>query len=78
MEIDHCGTAVARIKRCLDLDQATELSIAKLKRPIETGNMATADRMTHAERITDNERLASQVGHTARRSDWSHRSRCEA
>ena len=78
MEVDHRCTAVAGIKRSLDLDQAAELSSAQLQRSIKPGHMATADRVPHAERVTDDEHLASQVRCAGGRSDWPHGSRREA
>ena len=66
VEVDHRRTAIAGIERRLDLDQAAELSSAQFQCSIEPGHMATADRVPHPERVTDDEHLASQVGHAWR------------
>ncbi len=62
MEVDDRRAAVAGIEGSLDLDQAAELSSTSSTCSIKPGHMASAHRMSHAERVSHDKHLASQVG----------------
>ena len=65
-KVGHHRAAVAGIQGSLHLDQPTKLARPELQGAVKPGDVPPADRMPQAERIADDDDLASQHGSLGR------------